>query len=153
VPPKYTLRQGTDADFGLYKYLHHDLFKEHATAIWGWDEARQDEIAEKEFAESGISVIQVAGQDIGVVQIEEKEDEFHLSQLWISRDFQGRGIGTAITKETIKMATAKGLPVRLHVLKTNHRARSLYERLGFVLDGKSEHGGGFYMKREPDDTA
>ncbi len=149
MPPKYTLRPGTDADFDFYKYLHHDLFKEHVTAIWGWDEAQQDKIAEEEFAESGISVIQVDGQDIGVVQIEEKQDEFRLSQLWISKDFQGREIGTAITEETIKQAETKGLPIRLHVLKTNYRARVLYERLGFILGDEAEHGGGFYMKKEP----
>jgi len=145
VPPKYTLRPGTPEDFDFYKYLHHDLFREHVTAIWGWDEAQQDEIVEREFAESGISVIQVEGKDIGVVQIEEKQDKFILSQLWISRDFQRRGIGTEITKETIRQAAAKGLPVRLSVLKTNP-VRALYERLGFVLDGEAEHGGGFYMR-------
>ena len=41
--------------------------------------------------------------------------------------------GPSIVREVIADARRLGLPVRLQVLKTNPRARQLYERLGFRL--------------------
>jgi ribosomal protein S18 acetylase RimI-like enzyme len=35
-------------------------------------------------------------------------------------------------------ARARGVPVRLRVLKVNARARAFYERLGFVQTGETE---------------
>ncbi|HBR69763.1 MAG TPA: hypothetical protein DEA55_10355 [Rhodospirillaceae bacterium] len=148
MPPEYKLRPGSPADFDFYKFLHHDLFKDHISAIWGWDEAQQDKIAAEEFAESGIIIIQADGRDVGVLQVEEKAQQIHISQLWISREFQGRGIGSAVTIELLKSAEIKGFSVRLHVLKTNHGAKRFYERFGFVPDGESSHGGGFYMRKD-----
>ncbi len=144
--PEFTIRDAVSEDFEFYKNLHHELFEELVTPIWGWEPQRQLEIVKRQFGSDKIQIIQVGKTNMGVVQIEEKPDEFFLSQLWIASDYQNQGIGTKIVKETIKKAVAKKCPLRLHVLKTN-RARKFYERLGFIVDGTDE--GGFFMRKDP----
>lgn len=52
-------------------------------------------------------------------------------------EFQGHGIGTALLQRELRFADARGLPVRLQVLREN-RARTLYERLGFRVCGETD---------------
>ncbi len=52
----------------------------------------------------------------------------------IAPAFQNRGIGTQLMHDVI----ARGKPVQLGVLFENHRARALYERLGFLEIGRTD---------------
>ncbi len=88
MQPDFTIRDAISEDFEFYKSLHHELFKELVTPIWGWEPQRQLEIVKRQFEPDKIQVIQVGKTDIGVVQVEEKPDEFFLSQLWITSDYQ-----------------------------------------------------------------
>src|SRR5947207_8534336 len=51
---------------------------------------------------------------------------------------QGRGIGTAIVRQTIREAASSGRVTELAVLQLNPRAQRLYERLGFMVSGVAE---------------
>jgi ribosomal protein S18 acetylase RimI-like enzyme len=51
--------------------------------------------------------------------------------------FQSRGIGSALIAHVERLALEHGFAtVRLEVEKTNQRARSLYERLGYAVVGE-----------------
>lgn len=52
-------------------------------------------------------------------------------------DWQGRGIGTALMRALIDRADnwMNVLRIELTVFTDNHRARALYERFGFVVEG------------------
>jgi len=57
--------------------------------------------------------------------------------LAVSPDTQGKGIGSAIIREAIRMAESKGMQaIRLDALASNTPAHRLYERLGFEYRGK-----------------
>jgi ribosomal protein S18 acetylase RimI-like enzyme len=76
------------------------------------------------------SIIQYDRKDIGMLKVEESEDCIYLGDIQISREFQGRGIGTHLVKQVLERANQKRIPVRLRVLKGNP-VKELYVRLGF----------------------
>jgi ribosomal protein S18 acetylase RimI-like enzyme len=57
-------------------------------------------------------------------------DLVFIDELWVARERRSQGVGSALVEHGI--ATTKGaVAFELEVSPSNHRARSLYERLGF----------------------
>lgn len=135
--PKYTLRQATDADYEFLYRLHVAAMKDLVARVWGWDDARQEQFFADHFDPAPSRIIVVDGEDAGVVAVVWGEADAFLASIEILPEYQGRGLGTAIIRHIIAAAEARGLPVRLRVLKINP-ARRLYERLGFVITGETE---------------
>lgn len=60
--------------------------------------------------------------------------------LAVADDYQGRGLGASLAREVMDAAAHLGLArVVLTVVKDNHRARRLYERLSFSVYGEFVH--------------
>lgn len=133
-----TLRQATTADYDFLYDLHRQAMRPYVDATWGWVEAWQEEYFRKKFDPAPRQIIQVAGQDIGVLVYEDKPDHRYLALLELLPAYQGRGIGTAVVKDLLQWADDHQMRLLLHVLKTNPRARQLYQRLGFVICGEEE---------------
>ena len=69
---------------------------------------------------------QIADEKVAVIHI-----------LAVSPDAQGKGIGSEMIRETIRLARDKGMQaVRLDALASNTPAHRLYERLGFEYRGE-----------------
>ena len=65
---------------------------------------------------------------------EAEADEYLINTLAVLPDFQGKGIGTDLMRYAEEKAEAEGLrKCALAVEIENHRARNLYERLGFQV--------------------
>ena len=60
-----------------------------------------------------------------------------LRDLFLTPEYQGRGIGSRLVNEELAKARRLGKPLRLRVLKDN-RARALYRRLGFTDCGETK---------------
>jgi ribosomal protein S18 acetylase RimI-like enzyme len=57
--------------------------------------------------------------------------------LAVSPGYQGKGIGSEMIREAIRMALSKGMKaIRLDALASNTPAHRIYERLGFVQRGQ-----------------
>jgi ribosomal protein S18 acetylase RimI-like enzyme len=93
-----------------------------------------------------VRILQVAGKDVGWLQVIDGGEELFLSQIFIEPEFQYRGIGTFAVREVLLEAAAKSLPVALAVVKTN-RACRLYTRLGFRTTHEDDVK--FYMRLDP----
>ena len=69
---------------------------------------------------------QVADDEVAVIHI-----------LAVSPDSQGKGIGSEMIREAIRIALSKGMQaIRLDALASNTPAHKLYKRLGFEYRGK-----------------
>ena len=69
---------------------------------------------------------QVADDEVAVIHI-----------LAVSPDSQGKGIGSEMIREAIRIALSKGMQaIRLDALASNTPAHKIYERLGFEYRGK-----------------
>ena len=69
---------------------------------------------------------QVADDEVAVIHI-----------LAVSPGYQGKGIGSEMIREAIRLASSKGMQaVRLDALASNTPAHKIYKRLGFEYRGK-----------------
>lgn len=58
--------------------------------------------------------------------------------IYLHQDYQNAGLGTALMREGIRQARARGWHrIRLTVVAENHRAIRSYEKVGFVKEGLS----------------
>ena len=126
----YSLRDMLQADFDFYRELHRATLKPYVAQVWGWVEEQQNRLLKERFNPSKMNIIQVNGEDIGVLQVEERAEDVLLGNILIHPSFQGQGLGSLIITDVVNAAAP--LPVSLSVLRPNP-ARQLYERLGFQV--------------------
>ena len=130
----YTLRQATANDYHFLYRLHAATIREAVEATFGpWDESFQQARFEEHFQPEVRQIIVVEGRDVGVLQVEEREDHVFLGLIEVTPEMQNRGLGTRVINDVLAQAQARGKAVRLQVLKGNPGARRLYERLGFAI--------------------
>jgi ribosomal protein S18 acetylase RimI-like enzyme len=120
----------------LFK-LHRAALREYVAATWGWDEDDQRRRFEDAFVPESQQIVTVGGVDAGMLRVAERGDSLEVSLLELLPEFQRRGVGTKLMNQVLEQARARGIPVRLQVLRTNPGARRLYERLGFVVVGET----------------
>jgi ribosomal protein S18 acetylase RimI-like enzyme len=102
----------------------------YADELWGWDDAHQRSLADKEFDELPIRIIEESGTPVGYLCVLHQANHDFIDEVALLPEAQGRGIGSSLVTDIMSAASDRGLPVRLSVL-VNNPARRLYERLGF----------------------
>ena len=83
-------------------------------------------------------VLELNGQRVGLLKAVRRGNDWQLLQIQLVPMLQGRGVGATLIRELLTEARSSGATVQLSVLRANP-ARHLYERLGFVVVGESEH--------------
>lgn len=134
----YTLRPATDHDFDFLFGLHQAAMGQYIESIWGWHDDWQREYFRRKFNAPQRQIIQIAGQDAGVLVVEARPDELYLNLIELLPKYQAQGVGSAIVGSLLAQARATGVPLTLHVLKSNEPARRLYERLGLRVVEEEE---------------
>ena len=87
-----------------------------------------------------LGLIGAGGRIVGHTFILGLADERPLFGIGLSPTAQGGGWGRRMTAAALAEADARGLPrVTLTVVKENVRARTLYEKMGFVVTGPATH--------------
>lgn len=81
------------------------------------------------------------GERLGFIHVHSAVDYFthethsHVSDLAITREAEGRGVGRALMTAAESWASSRGHRLlTLNVFDANHRARRLYDRLGYTPD-------------------
>jgi ribosomal protein S18 acetylase RimI-like enzyme len=137
---RYELRPATAADYSFLYALHVATMKPYVSQEWGWDEQAQAERFRAHFDPSHLRIMVVDGEQIGVLEVEERQSELYLANLRILPRFQGHGWGTCVLGDLLRRAQERGIPLTLQVLRVNAGARRLYERLGLhVIEETPTH--------------
>jgi len=134
-----TYRAALPEDYSFLFGLHKAAMRVYVEDTFGpWDEDWQETYFRSRFDPALLQIIQLNGEDAGVLFIQERHEELFIANLEILPKFQRRGIGTAVIHDVITAAKRRGKPVALQVLKSNIPARNLYQRLGFGVTGENE---------------
>jgi len=136
--PPFTLRPATADDYTWLWEVKRLTMRPYVEQTWGtWDDRAQERFFRRHFSPTTIDVIEVDGQNAGLLNVEREPDALFLANIQIHPDFQNRGLGAAVVGTVLETGRSLGLPVRLQVLKVNTRARDFYLRLGFRPYGEN----------------
>lgn len=87
----------------------------------------------KEYPEGDFCIILLGGEPVGRLYIHRGMKIFRLIAISLFPEYRGRGIGGKLLAGILEEASGAGKPVRLQVVWYNNSARTLYEKLGFVV--------------------
>ena len=122
--------------------LSYDIRKnalgKYVEETWGWDENWQIKYHEEDFNTDILQIIEVGGKPAGTLESFVEEGALRVSGLYITDEYQNKGIGESLMRKIIDDAQAGNLPVKLQVLRVNHLAKKFYERLGFTVYSENE---------------
>jgi ribosomal protein S18 acetylase RimI-like enzyme len=112
----------------LRRDAYQDLF---VATFGGWDEARHARQFTECLNRGGISIIEVDGARMGMIQLFDHTDAIEVGEIQIQRSHQNQGIGSRVLQDTIARVHEQRKKVLLSVALKNERAYRLYQRLGF----------------------
>ena len=119
--------------------LKREAYREVVERQFGpWDEERQRGMFVARWKPEISRIVVVGGVDAGLLATQDRDDCLWIDEIQIAREWRARGLGTAIVRELLAKAQAAGKPLRLQVLRENHRAKHLYLRLGFPETGETQ---------------
>ena len=127
----YRLRDVTKEDKDFLFNLKKATLKEYIKETWGWDEIWQINYFLENFHSEDLKIISISGIDIGVLSVIEKEVELFLGLIAILPEFQNQGIGSSLIRTILENGKLDNKTFKLHVLKANLRAKTLYKKMGF----------------------
>ncbi|HTR87468.1 MAG TPA: GNAT family N-acetyltransferase [Reyranella sp.] len=133
--PDFDFRAVRNGDFAFCWPLYQEVMQPLMVAPGSWNEAAQQKTITQVLSGSGTSILVVESSDAGWLSVDETRFIIHLSHFYLSADWRGRGLGSAFLRWMSDRAKRKQKQFTLDVLKSNDRARQLYERLGFQVIG------------------
>lgn len=83
-----------------------------------------------------ISVFEFSGRPIGMVRIDELENEYKEINVLVEEEYQGQGIATQMLRDVISSNGPSKLIATIH--EKNIASRKLFENLGFKLISKED---------------
>jgi ribosomal protein S18 acetylase RimI-like enzyme len=133
---EFTLRSATVNDIEFIYELRTKTMKLFFEGTLGWNEAKEREKAADELTNA--EIIMVGQKRAGIIKVIPRTDELHLHQMQILPEFQKKGIGAELVRQTIKRSEQSRMPITLFVVK-NTPAKNLYEQFGFMVSHDFEH--------------
>lgn len=130
----YTLRPATLDDLGPMMAIGHEGLRPYVELYRGWDPHREEAGFREHFEPARISIIQIDGEDVGYIKVNDDGEYLFVEGIYIHRDARSKGLGTMVLRD-LALSTQKAL--RLTVYK-NNPALQLYHRLGFVEISEDE---------------
>lgn len=127
-----TFASADESDFERLLDLRIRVMRAQLERIGRFDPARARARFREGFVPAHARLILVDGAVAGCVSLVPGDDGLELMHFYLEPALQGAGIGGEVLRRLCAEADARGLPVRLEVLK-HSPARRLYERHGFVF--------------------
>ena len=124
--PNITLRPATRGDAAFALHVTEACMRAYAEQTWGsWNACADLDLACDK-------VVQLEGQDIGLLGVERHPDHWFIDKLYLLPAYQRQGLGSTLLRRLIDSARSARVQLRLTVLEVNP-ARRLYQRQGFVV--------------------
>jgi GNAT superfamily N-acetyltransferase len=133
-----SLIPATETDRAFFRQVHHEAYRETIESMFVWDDAEQDRFADTDFDNRIMHIVMLGEERCGVVGHQDQGDHIELGPIYILPVYQNKGIGSGIVKLYIQKATDQKAQLKLKTLRTNTRAKELYERLGFTVSDQTE---------------
>jgi ribosomal protein S18 acetylase RimI-like enzyme len=138
--PIIDLRRASDLDEPLVERIFLRAGREMITAARGhWDEERERLQFREQLDLDSTWIVRHGDVDVGFMMVVVQPDLTELHTLCILPEWQEQGLGSKFVRDLVTEASARGQKIELQVLKTNTRARSFYERLGFRVIAELPH--------------
>lgn len=142
-----TLRPADAADRPFLERVYAESRAEELRPV-PWSDAEKDAFLRSQFAAQdayyrrhyprcAFFVVERDGRPIGRLYRDDRPDEIRVVDLALLTSERRRGVGGRLLQAVLDEAAAAGLPVRIHVERTNP-ARRLYDRLGFQVEEPGE---------------
>lgn len=129
----YKIRFATPDDHDLIYALKAGSVRPYVEKIWGWDDHYQRNDFDRDFAAiQQFHVIEVDGRFVGFVQYYAEGLYFEVVEIHLLPEYRGSGIGSDILLNLQKVCIAQNRKIRIGCFKENHRAKALYQKLGFM---------------------
>jgi len=140
----YTLRPALPVDEPFLRALYGESRADELAPLV-WDDATRDAFLDSQFdlqrahyeqhyPRARHEIVLVEGEPAGRIWIEVQAAQVRLIDLSLRTAMRGQGVGGALLRDLRLEARGLGLPVTLHVVHGNERAKRFYERLGFSAD-------------------
>lgn len=150
---KLSLRSANPADAPFLRRVYRST-REAEMAQLPWTDAQKDDFCAMQFShqdrgyrnaypDAEFLVVLCDGTPVGRLYRAKTDGSLHVLDIALLPAWRNLGIGTRLLRETMATAAADGLPVQLHVDKSN-RAQHLYTRLGF----RQVEDTGIYLRLE-----
>ncbi|MFJ4407061.1 GNAT family N-acetyltransferase [Streptomyces sp. NPDC088910] len=131
---RWALRAAVAGDVEPIAELRAVVMRADLERLGRYDGHRVRQRLRDSFSTRYTSVVTVEGDFAGCVTLRPAETGGALLEhFYLEPRYQGRGLGSAVLRELLGRADARGEDVRLNVLQGS-AARRLYERWGFVLE-------------------
>ena len=132
---EYSLRNVENDEIEWLYQLNEESYRDVVVRQFGdWDEVFQREWFHNKWRQARpAKIVAIDDTPIGVVVLERKDNYDWLEEILLKAEYREHGIGTSLMRQLISDARTRNRPLRLRVLHENHRAKDLYERLGFVV--------------------
>jgi ribosomal protein S18 acetylase RimI-like enzyme len=154
--PAITVRPITDEDMPFLRALYGST-RESELAPVPWTPEQKKAFLDQQFhaqhahytsayENPAFDIVEVDGVPAGRLYVERGEDQVLVVDIALMPEFRGKGLGTHLLAGLIAEAVERGVPVTMHVERTNPAIR-LYARLGFQL--VEDQGVYLYIARPP----
>jgi GNAT superfamily N-acetyltransferase len=142
----WQLRSAQPADVETVAELRATVMRADLERLGRYDEHRVRQRLRDSFSAQHTSIIMIDHELAGCVTVRPDGGGQLLEHFYLAPQHQGRGLGSAVLRTLLEQADARGLTVRLNVLRGS-AAQRLYERHGFVVE--SQDPVDIFMVRSP----
>ena len=128
----YSLKSASAADKPWLDHLRRECYKDLFDATWGhWDEDRHLRHFSSCLEKGNIQIIEYEDAPIGMLQVFDIDGAIEISEIQISPEHQGKGLGSTVIGDIIQKANESKKKVALSTGLKNEGAFRLYKELGF----------------------
>jgi len=129
----FCLRAATADDRAFIFAAYKTTLMHYVDWAWGWDEAQQLSTFWQHHPLEQLHIVMVEDAPAGLIHVEEQAGLHFVRMILLLPAFQGLGIGSQLLRDEVARARALDKPLHLKVIKINHLAKRLYDRLGFTV--------------------